>query len=435
MNIKEISNSITTKIITIGILILILLIPSNMAYDLIKERKYTKDEVVNEISEKWGNAQKIYGPYLLVPYEVSYYDNKTKVTAKQLEYFYILPKKLDINASVKPQIRYRSIYEAVLYNADINISGEFDYLYVNNLDIDKKNILWDKAVFSLEIADLRGIEQSIDLSFSNKSYALNSGLKKYLASKMGINSKVDVNLQNNEKFSLNMKLRGSKYIKFAPVGEFSKASVVSDWKSPSFIGSFLPSKRQIGKDGFDATWSVAGLSRSYPQAFLKDYDMSNAIQNSSFGVNFIITADIYQKTTRVSKYALLFIVFSFGAFFFCEVLTKHKIHPIQYLLVGFGVVLFYILLLALGEHLGFNVAYILASILITGLITLYSHGVLKNKYFTTAIFCTLSILYGYLFVVLQQESYSLLMGAIGLFVVLSVIMYATRNIDWYKVRN
>ncbi len=435
MKIKDVTNSITAKIFAIGFLTLILLIPAGMVNGLIKDRKYTQRDVVKEISNKWANTQKLYGPYLVVPYEV-YGTDKDGQEWKNVHHIFLLPKNLNVSTEVKPQTRYRGIYKAVLYGSNISFDGDFDLSYVDELDIKKNNIIWDKAVFALGVSDLRGIEDNMNLSFAGQKYSMKAGIKKYILTPNGVNAKLSIDPASKlHKFSLNLKLRGSKSMSFLPLGEFTKVSMKSPWQSPSFNGSFLPSERNISKDGFNATWKVANLSRGYPQAFMEVQSISSIIRNSFFGVDFIITADVYQKTTRIAKYALMFIVFTFAAFFFSEIIAKNRIHPVQYLLVGFAVVLFYVLLLAFGEHFGFNVAYGVSSVLITVLITLFSNAILKNKYFTAAIFSTLSVLYGYLFIVLQQESYSLLMGAIGLFVVLSVIMYATRNIDWYEVKS
>ncbi len=217
---------------------------------------------------------------------------------------------------------------------------------------------------------------------------MRTGIYPYLLSRNGINTPIAIDKnQKTQKFALNLKLKGSKSIKFLPLGEFTKVNIKSPWQSPSFNGSFLPTKRVVSENGFDATWKVTSLSRGYSQAYLGD--ASSVLGKSAFGLDLLITADIYQKTTRIAKYALLFIVFSFSAFFFCEVIVKNRIHPIQYLLVGFAIVLFYVLLLAIGEHFGFNIAYGVSAVLITGLITLFSNAILKNKYFTAAIFSTL----------------------------------------------
>ncbi|MCI5183464.1 MAG: hypothetical protein D3921_13285 [Candidatus Electrothrix sp. AW1] len=150
-----------------------------------------------------------------------------------------------------------------------------------------------------------------------------------------------------------------------------------------------------------------------------------------FGLKLLITADIYQKSIRISKYALMFIVFTFSAFFFTEIINRKRVHPIQYLLIGLAVTLFYVLLLSISEHLNFNIAYLLSASAITCLITGYSQGILRNKYFTLTVCALLLILYAYLYIVLQLEDYALLMGALGLFAVLSTVMYITRRVDWY----
>ncbi len=431
---KNLINSITLKIISIGVLILMLLIPTEIVVDLIRDRHYTQKSVTEEISSKWANPQTIAGGFFIIPFK-HYFKDKDGKTQTNIDYLYLLPKSLNIKTSLNPQIRYRGIYKAVLYTADINIKGEFDYSYIDRLNLNKKDLLWEQATFSVGIGDMRGVEENIKVDFGDKSYFLNSGLANNQISNQGAIVKIPISPKKQDKFLLNLKLKGSKRISFTPIGEVTKVSINSLWNSPSFIGAYLPKKRAISTKDFNASWKVLHLNRNFPQAFHANSYSRSTFSNSNFGVNLLITTDVYQKTTRVAKYALLFIVLTFTAFFFSEIITKSKIHPIQYLLVGFAIVLFYVLLLALSEHVGFDLSYLCSSSLITILITLFANSILKNRAFTLTIFAILTILYGFLFMVLQLEDYALLAGSIGLFIVLSIIMYITRNINWYDTKS
>ena len=231
-------------------------------------------------------------------------------------------------------------------------------------------------------------------------------------------------------FSTQLNLKGSEQLQFIPVGETTSVHLKSKWPSPSFNGAFLPATREITENGFTAAWSILHLNRNYPQFWVgKQYKVSD----SSFGLKLVITADKYQKSIRISKYALVFIIFTFAAFFVSEIISKRRIHPIQYILVGLAVILFYVLLLAISEHLNFDVAYILSAVAITTIITGYSRGISKNNLFAVTVCGLLVFLYAYLYIVLQLEDYALIMGSIGLFVVLTTVMYITRKIDWYSL--
>lgn len=205
--------------------------------------------------------------------------------------------------------------------------------------------------------------------------------------------------------------------------------IQSKWNTPSFDGAFLPDKRTIDKDGFSATWTILHLNRNFPQQWK---DNEYLIADWSFGVDLLFPVDQYQKSYRSAKYAIMFIALTFLTFFFSEVLNKIRVHPIQYLLIGFALCIFYSLLISLSEHIGFGLAYLIGSIAIITMITAYSASILKDKILTALVSFILIALYVFLFTILQLEAYSLLMGSIGLFIVMSVIMYLSRNVDWYS---
>lgn len=427
-----IRNFATLKIVSIGILILVLLIPLYMTTSLLEERRYRRDDVVNEINQKWGDEQTLTCPFFAVPYK-SFYKDKNDALQYTTNYFYILPEKLDIKGEIFPHIRYRSIYKAILYNAQLEISGTFTVPKLEQLNIDAKNIIWEKAVFSIGISDLRGIKKDIQVKFGEKKYEVNPGLNTTDIAGAGVNSLVPLSPNDNAKpFSFQLDLNGSEQINFTPLAKETNVTLKSSWDSPSFIGAFLPNERKISQDGFQATWKVLHLNRNFPQYWGGE---RHNVRKSSFGTKFIITADVYQKATRLSKYALMFVIFTFFVFFFSEILNKNRIHPIQYLFIGLAVILFYVLQLSISEYLNFDYAYLISSLSITVLITGYAKGMLKNKYFTMTVFSLLTILYLYFYIILQLKDYALIMGSIGLFAVLSSIMFVTRKIDWYALDN
>ncbi|MCF6174259.1 MAG: cell envelope integrity protein CreD [Victivallaceae bacterium] len=425
-----IRTSATLKIIGIGLLVLVLLIPTSMITSLMQEREYRRDNVVKEINQKWGNSQTITGPFLTVPFKSFYKDKKDQLKFR-INYLHILPENLSITGQLDPQIRYRSIYEAVLYNAQINLTGDFIIPTVNLANIDQDNILWDKAVFSLGITDMRGIKNNIIINFNDHEYKVSPGLKTSDLAASGVQCAIPLSIKHKKnRFSLQLSLNGSEQIHFIPAGATTNVTLESTWNSPSFNGAFLPVDRKITDKGFSANWNILHLNRNFPQLWEgRQYN----VNDSSFGLQLLITANVYQKSIRIAKYALMFIVFTFSAFFFSEIINKRRVHPIQYLLIGLAVILFYVLLLSLSEHFNFNLAYILSATAITATITGYSKGILKNNCFSLTVFGILTILYAYLYIVLQLEDYALLMGSIGLFIVLATVMYITRKIDWYTL--
>jgi len=466
---KWAKESTAFKLFVIGFLIIILLVPMGMVDSLIRDRGWNKTKVENEIFNVWGNAQTLQGPIITIPYNSYYWDyyeeelrdsNKTitkKELKKTLEYAHFLPNKLIINGDINPSIRYRSIYEAVVYNSDFNISGTFPKIDMSDWQIKESDILYDLATISFGISDLRGVEERIKISFDNKEGFFNPGIKSAQVSKAfrsGVSMPIKFdNSKDNIGFNFNLKLRGSQSILFLPYGKESLISIKSNWSNPSFIGDFLPTKRDIRVDGFTALWKVVDINRAYPQKFLgKDisrlstkkqnryksrYNYNRVVNhkyNSAFGVDLKIPVDYYQKSDRSIKYGILIIILTFVTFFFVEIFQKRAIHPFQYILVGFGLVLFFALLISFSEHIGFDLAYLVSAIATITSITLYSISVFKDRKSVTALFAIMGLFYSFVYLLLQLQDYSLLLGTIMLFITLSTIMYISRDIDWYSIK-
>lgn len=425
-----IKRSITLKIVSVGVLILLLLIPAAMIQNLIRERQSRRDSVMKEISQKWGYSQVITGPFITIPFKTFFKDSDGK-TQFNLNYLHILPETLDITGEMKPEVRYRSLFEAVLYNIKLKFSGNFKLPLASQLNMDSNNILWDKAYLSLGITDLRGIQDKIVISFNKSAYDANPGLKTTDLATAGVSTLIKPLLPNEaNSFSFDLNLNGSEQASLIPVGESNTVKINSSWPSPSFNGAFLPATREVKKDGFSASWKILHLNRNYPQFW---EGAQYKVTQSAFGVKLILTADIYQKSMRLAKYSIMFLVFTFAAFFFSEIINKQRIHPIQYILIGTAILIFYTLVLSLSEHMHFNYAYILSAASVTLIISGYAKAIIPNSRFALTILGILAILYGYLFIVLQLEDYALMLGSIGLLIIVTIVMYVTRKINWYEI--
>lgn len=459
------------KLFVIGFLILLLFISLGMVDSLVSERGYNKDRVANEIYSTWGEAQTLQGPILTIPY-YSYYwnyynekvgDSNQTITKKELkkrmEYAHFLPSKLTITANVSPSIRYRSIYEAVVYNAKFNIQGTFEKPDLSQWQIESKDVLYHLATFSLGISDLRGVEERIAIDFDGRREFFTPGIKSTQIStviKSGVNLGVNFDsTKSSVDFSIdNLKLRGSQSITFLPYGKESVVSMKSNWANPSFNGDFLPTSRNITPNGFDAKWKVIDLNSGYPQSFqgsdisrlkkykyssnndhnyYRKYNDSKKFLESSFGVEFMVPVDYYKKSDRSIKYGVLIIILTFITFFFVEIFLNRAIHPFQYILVGFGLVLFFALLISISEHLGFDKAYLISAFATISAITLYSISVFRNQKSVVALFSVMAIFYSFVYLLLQMQDYALVIGTLMLFITLSTIMYISRNIDWYNI--
>lgn len=424
-------NSISIKLISIGFLILLLMIPTSMIESLIREREMTRNSVVNEINSKWGNRQTVAGPILTVPYRTYYKDSK-EITRVTINYAHFLPDDLVINGEITPEIRYRGIYKVVVYNSLLNFSGNFSRPDFAEWGIGNQNVDWDDAYISIGIPDMRGIQENIIVNWSGKNLVVNPGITNNAVLSSGVSTKVpilsDDSLNTGYSFSFEINLNGSRELNFIPLGKETNVILISDWQHPSFAGSFLPDEREITEDGFSAHWKVLHLNRNYPQKWLGDgYD----IGQSEFGVYLLFPVDQYQKSMRSAKYANMFLFLTFLIFFFVEIINKMRIHPLQYLLVGFAMCIFYSLLISLSEQMNFNYAYLIASVGIVTLITAYSRSIFKDFRLTLLMGMVLVALYIFLFTILQLQDYSLLLGSIGLFLVLGIVMYLSRKVEWY----
>lgn len=421
-------NSIMIKAIVVGILILVLLIPAGMIGNLVRERNSLRNSAISEVSSKWGNPQTIAGPMLTIPYKTYYKSNKEII--EEIRYAHFLPEELNITGEINPEQRKRGIYKVVVYQSDLQFSGKFSKPDFSIWKIQDKNILWDQAILSIRIPDMRGIKDVIKVHWNKKEYDVNPGIN-YQSNNTGVSSYIDMK-DSEYFFQFDLNINGSEYLNFVPVGKQTQVRLSSDWADPSFDGAFLPNNHEITNQGFKAEWKVLHLNRSYPQQWIGD---NYQISSSSFGVKLLLPIDHYQKSERSVKYAIMFISLTFLIFFFTEILNKKRIHPIQYLLVGLGLSIFYTLLLSLSEHFSFNLAYFLASLSIIGLITIYSYSMLKNIRLTSMVAIVLIILYAFLFIILQLQDYSLLLGSIGLFIALAVVMYLSRKVNWYSNLN
>ncbi|MFL2571111.1 MAG: cell envelope integrity protein CreD [Parvicellaceae bacterium] len=426
-------NSVGVRIFTIVFLILILLIPVSMVENLIRERERYQENAMYEISDKWGAHQTITGLVVSVPY-YTYSTTKEKgitKTHKHKHYAHFLPSELNIKGKITPEKRYRGIYEVVVYKGDLSIEGAFDDIDPDKLGLDSQNINWAGATLNLGISDLRSIQNDVFVDWNGQQLNFNPGLPSDDIVKSGISTNINIGKTfKKQQFKVNLKLNGSEGISFTPLGKTTKVSINSNWADPSFNGAFLPDNRKISKDGFTADWEVLHLNRNYPQEFT---DNNKNIFQSNFGLDLKLPVDEYQKSMRSVKYAVMFISLTFLFYFFSQIKQKVRIHPIQYLIIGLAICLFFTLLIALSEHMNFQYAYLIGSMAIISIITTYSFFIFKDKLITSLLAGILIMLYGFIYVIIQMQDFSLLIGSLGLFVILSSVMYLSRNIDWYNI--
>ena len=408
----------TIKVVIIGLLILLLMIPMFMIENLISERGRTQEEAIDEVSEKWSLAQTITGPYLNLQYPVVTENNgEKKVSIKDLILF---PNELMVNGQLKTEILKRSIYEVNVYQSELTLKGSFS----------------SEEAICLNLTDMRGISEQISITLGDSVYIFEPGMDNRGIANTGVHAIANLSeLKQNKKlpYEIKIKLKGSQSLNFIPLGKTTRVDLKANWNTPSFTGNYLPNNRNITEKEFSAQWQVLNLNRNYSQVMV-DFNTSNIkdIESSSFGVNFKIPVEQYQQSMRSAKYAILIILLTFGVIFFTEIMNKTRIHALQYLLVGLALCLFYSLLLSFSEHVGFNPAYLLSSALTIILVGGYMFGITKKKKPSLIMSGLLTILYIYIFVLIQLETFALLAGSLGLFIILAIVMYFSKKIDWFN---
>ncbi|QXP68632.1 cell envelope integrity protein CreD [Polaribacter sp. AHE13PA] len=447
---RWVKTSITARMLMVGVLIVVLMIPLSYIKNLIYERMIRQQEVVSEINQKWGEEVLIYGPILKVPYKT--YSEKTitnpitkevqKETISKIKYAYFFPKKLVINSTINPEEKTRGIYKTAVYKSSIAINGSFSKPDFSEIEINDEDILWDKTRVIIQSSNLKGAASLFEIKFHKNKYQLTSKNFKNTDSNIAYNTDyVDLNeLESNNlqlldvpngketSFAITIKMKGSKQIRFIPVGQETDVNINSDWKTANFIGEYLPhNSDKITEEGFNAKWKILDINRPFSQQYFNGIPNLN---NYAFGVNFLIPVDEYQKSERSAKYGFLVIGLTFLIFFLIQSMSKINIHPFQYLMIGIALTMFYTLLISISEHSSYLKAYLIAGASVVTLITLYSKSILKNIKFPVFIGVSLTALYTFIFVIIQLENYALLVGSIGLFVILAAVMFASRKIDW-----
>ncbi len=455
-----ITESIMVKLFSIGFLILILLIPASWIEDLIQERQGRANEVIREVSDKWSGTQTLSGPVLMIPF------TKTERTkrwqdGKQIEELtesvhkaYFLPEEYTVSSKVAPEKLHRGIFDVAVYETDLSMKATYATPDFAAWNIPDSQVHWKEAVLLNGITDLRGIsenpviqvgenkilsEPSSDLGLlinqpifyqnenesvtSKNQYQLTSGIVAALGWLTRPESQFTVSVQ--------LSLKGSEGLYFVPTGKSTLVDVTGPWPSPSFEGKLLPEDRTVNEQEFSAKWKVLSFNRPFAQKWIND---DQSLSGSEFGVRLLIPADQYQKSIRTAKYGVLIIILAFTALFLVEITTKIRIHPFQYILIGVALIIYYTLLLSLSEQVGYNIAYGISSIATIFLVSFYASSFLKKKSILFLFTTLMTFFYAFIFVIIQAQDYSLLIGSIGLFIIIGLLMYFSRNIKWYGDR-
>ncbi|HEV8481101.1 MAG TPA: cell envelope integrity protein CreD [Candidatus Eisenbacteria bacterium] len=425
------------RLFTVGFLALLLQIPVILIAMLVSERRERRTEAVKEVSLKWGGTQSVTGPALVVPYHVRANEvppGGSAVFPVASGRAVFLPERLELTGKLTPEIRHRGIFSIPVYTLSLETRGRFAPPDWAALGIDPADADWKDAYLAISIADTRAIQKLTDLQWGTARSPFLPSAGEFHGGRPGVHAPVPgpPGAQGAD-FAFSAVLNGTQGIYFAPFGKQTEVRLESSWPSPSFQGNWIPARRNITDHGFVAEWSISDLGRDFPQAW-RDVDAySRQADAARFGLDLMQSVDSYRMAERSVKYAILFLLLTLGSVWLAEILGRLLVHPIQYCLLGAALVLFYLLELALSEHLGFTAAYVIATAAIVVMVGCYGAVVLHSVKRAAWLGAGVAALYGYLYVVLTNEDDALLVGAIGLFVLLAAVMYVTRRVDWFRI--
>ncbi len=441
----------------------VLTIPLMLIWALVYDRQDQSNTAQNAINAGWGGSQVVAGPIIVVPFRTTQTQTE-EVNGKQItraveveKLLYISPVENRVTTAIDPQERYKSIYRSVLYEA--KVSGAAKFKLPDDLPrfgVTRERLLWDRAELRMGVSDSRGLTKGGTLKANGTDLPLQPGKGPGATGGNGFFAFLTWDGTGELAIDYGFGLRGSRTLSLVPRGGQTKWDVSSKWADPSFGGSFLPEKRDISESGFKASYTVDKLALGQPPVSMEDEgqtkfgfreEMAGSAGDyaaggaeevisgsaSAVSVGLVETVNLYSKVNRSVKYGFLFIGFTFLAFLLFDIVGGARVAAAEYLLTGAALILFFVLLLAFAEVIGFTPAYLLASAAIIGLQTAYSAAVLKSWKRARFIGALLLGLYALLFVLLNLEAWSLLIGALLLFVALAGVMYATRNVDWSEV--
>ena len=445
------STQITLKLLLIGALIVGLLIPRYMVVGLVGERSNYSQQVNAEVARNWGGHQNLAGPFLVIPYletVTEKVDGKLLSTVEKRQLL-VNPHMLRVTGDIDTERKYRSLYEVVLYTGRFQLSGDFRIPALAEMELDPESLRLQEAYIAFLIGDAKGVKRADRITVNGRALDFKPSPRNLTLGNIGLGGpagsspdefpQVDgmhallplADVAETLKFSFDLELKGSNLLSVAPVAKRTEVQLRSPFPDPVFVGNFATdSGTRVDANGFDAKWTVTEFQRNIP-AFVK-HARNIDLQGSAFGVSIATQVDNYTKTERAAKYMVLIIAFTFLVVFITEIVNGLRIHIFQYTLIGLAIVIFFTLLLSIGEYLAFDWAYAISALAVVALITAYSRAVFRDGRSVLILLGALSGLFLFMYMLIQMEKYSLLAGSIGVFLALAVTMYATRKIQFFE---
>ncbi|MDR0320475.1 MAG: cell envelope integrity protein CreD [Treponema sp.] len=432
------------KIAVLVILILLLLIPVSMIRSLVNERSHRAVDAERSIMEAWGSQFILYGPVIHIPIiEREEVRTRTATEGERIDIIvrnkalWITPKDVDIQADFSAEKKRRGIFSVALFSGDVSLTGSFSFERAKDELKENQELQPQQAEIIIGLANQKGIRKIIKADWNGTELFFKPGNRNFQVDYQGnngINAGSPFNTTGVNTFDIQISIQGGKSLRALPIGEVTRTRVRSDWTAPSFQGGSLPINYTLSENGFDAEWEISYLSRSIPLFWTTgergEQDSRMNLQSELFGVDFFKPLDHYALNERAVKYAILFLIIPFLTLFFLEIFSRMSIHPAQYLISGLANIIFYLLLLSISEHLSFSIAYLIAAVALTAMMSLYAHSLLGSWAGSAYMGLVMALLYLILYLTLNAEDWALLIGSILAFLICAVVMFLTRKLDW-----
>ena len=427
------NRTLALKLLVIGVVMGVILIALAMVNGTISDRQKYRDDALKSIQASYAGPQAVIGPVLVRPYTQTtvMMEDGEKGTKRRVEHVTALtatwfPHMLDVRGKLTPTQRRHGLYTVTVFEFAGHLKGSMEIVQPQTTG----TVEWGEPYLAMSVEDVRGIVGTPKVIVNGTPETMFQGAE----STMGWQPNLRVplrgvkELNGHVEFAIDMDLAGTEQLSVAPVGDSNHVELSSTWRSPLFAGQFLPRTRDVGGAGFTAAWDVSSLATGTQGQMgstpVKPIDLMN--------VSLLTSIDPYKLSDRATKYGILFVVLTFGGFFLFEIMKELPIHPVQYLLVGFGLATFFLLLISFSEHVPFALAYLISSAACIGLLTFYLSYVLRSVTRGFGFGGMLTALYAAVYGLLISEDTALILGSLMLFAVLAAVMVVTRKVDWYK---
>jgi len=434
MDTRRVLTPLAGKVLAIGVVVLLLMLPVANVKDLVSERAGMRAAAIERVADGWGAGQAVGPPILEIPVDWVLQEGDRVIRTRQM--FHSLPVQGAVDATLQPEVRNVGIYTVPVYLAGIKITGHFAPQALKDLATERagRTVQWSQARLLLPLSDVHGIREFRTARWDGTALGLEPGTYDNLSAVTAPIALDSLRQGRDASFAFELELAGSESLRILPLAQTTTARLKSSWPHPNFSsGTFLPVRRSVDSSGFDANWQVLELNRGFAQSWIDQQVPAARLHNASFGVDLYQPVDTYQRNDRAIKYAVLFIAITLMSIFLWEHVAGIRLHAMQYLLVGLALSVFYLLLLALSEHIVFGLAYLVAATALVALLGIYMAGVLQRRSAGLVAAMTLAIVYSLLYLLVLSEQYALLLGAVFVFAVLATIMIVTRQFDWHAV--